>query len=166
MSEINCVNVNVNVQLLQNSSRSFCRQYWLNIGEHILQYVVFESSSYYKVMVRQWSFEHGFRYFEPCFRRSLVYFQRWSMGIMLIWVESWLWRSSLLKNSTPVFWKRFSFSRKSVSKFRIFTDCHIKACWFLKQRAILKFPITVFSRTYTLSVCFKMKPLRKSVFQC
>ena len=39
------------------------------------------------------------------------------------------------------------------------SDCYIKTCRSLKRRAILKIP-----RTYALSVGFKMKPLRKSVF--
>ena len=45
----------------------------------MLENVVFESSL---------SSEHGFQYFETCFRRSLVYFQKWNMGNVLIWVES------------------------------------------------------------------------------
>ena len=54
------------------------------------------------------------------------------------------------KNSTPVFGKRFSFSRKFAFKvkvlktFETFTNCHIKTCRFLKRRAILKIPITLF----------------------
>ena len=83
-------------QLLENSSQSFCRHYWLKTGEHMLENVAFESSSYYKVMVCQLSSEHGFQYFETCFRCNLVYFQKWNMDNVLIWVESWLWRSSLL----------------------------------------------------------------------
>ena len=54
-----------------------------------------------------------------------------------------------VKNGTPGFWKRSSFSRKFVSKLSIenvetFTDCHIKTCRSLKRRAILKIPSTVF----------------------
>ena len=49
--------------------------------------------------------------------------------------------------------------------FKISTDCHIKICRSLKRRAILKIPSTVFRRTYALSVGYKTKPLRESVFQ-
>ena len=50
--------------------------------------------------------------------------------------------------------------------FKISTDCLIKTYQSLKRRAILKIPSTVFGKTYALSVGFKIKPLRKSVFQC
>ena len=55
---------------------------------------------------------------------------------------------------------------KVLKTFETFTDCHIKTCQSLKRRAILKIPSTVFRRTYALSVGFKMKTLRKSVFEC
>ena len=54
---------------------------------------------------------------------------------------------------------------KVLKTFKIFTGCHIKTCWSLKQRAILKISSTFFKRTYALSAGFKMKPLRKSIFQ-
>ena len=53
-----------------------------------------------------------------------------------------------------------------MKSFDIFSDCHIKACWSLKCRAILKSLVSFFRRTYALFVGFKMKPLRKSVFLC
>ena len=68
------------------------------------------------------------------------------------------------------FLKRVSVFQKIYCKvkvqksFEIFSDCHIKACQSLKWRAILKIPSTIFRRTYALSVSFKMKPLRKSIF--
>ena len=46
------------------------------------------------------------------------------------------------------------------------TDCHIKTCRSLERRAVQKIRSTLFRRVYALSVAFKMKPLRKSVFQC
>ena len=55
---------------------------------------------------------------------------------------------------------------KVLKIFNIFTDRHIKTCRSLRWWAILKIPSTVFRRTYALSVGMKMKPLRKSVFQC
>ena len=58
------------------------------------------------------------------------------------------------------------FKVKVLKTFRISSDFHIKTCQSLKRRAILKIPSTVFIRTYALSVGFKMKPLRKSVFLC
>ena len=42
------------------------------------------------------------------------------------------------------------FKVKVLKPFETFTDCHIKACWSLKRRAILKIPSTVFRRTYAL----------------
>ena len=57
-----------------------------------------------------------------------------------------------LKIRTPVFWERFSFSRKSVSKlkylkiFKISTDHHIKTCRSLRQKAVLKISSTVFKK--------------------
>ena len=77
-----------------------------------------------------------------------------------------------LKDRTPVFWIRFSFSRKSTSKLK-----YSKRSKFLLivryKRADLsngglfwKSLVPFFRTIYALSVCFKMKPLRKSVFQC
>ena len=48
--------------------------------------------------------------------------------------------------------------------FETFTDCHIKTRRSLKRGANLKIPSTVF-RTYALSVGFKIKAPRKSVFE-
>ena len=62
--------------------------------------------------------------------------------------------------------QKICFKVKVLKTFKIFSDCHIKTCRSLKRRAILKIPSTVFRRTYALSVGMKMKPLRKSVFQC
>ena len=54
---------------------------------------------------------------------------------------------------------------KVLKSFKISTDYHIKTCRSLKRTAILKIPGTDFRRIYTLSVGFKMKTLKKSVFQ-
>ena len=62
--------------------------------------------------------------------------------------------------------QKICFKVKVLKTFKISTECHIKACRSLKWRAILKIPTTVFRRTYALSAGFKMKPPRKSVFQC
>ena len=72
------------------------------------------------------------------------------------------------------FWKKvfvfqnFFFKVNVLKTFETFTDCHIKTCHIksLKRRAILKIPSTVFRKTYALSGDFKMKTLRKSVFEC
>ena len=61
---------------------------------------------------------------------------------------------------------KICFRVKVLKACKISTDCHIKACRSLKRKAILEIPSTVFRRTYNLSVGFKMKHLRKSVFQC
>ena len=62
--------------------------------------------------------------------------------------------------------QKICFKVKVWKSFKISTGCHIKTCRSLKRRAILKILSTVFRRIYTLSVGFKIKPLRKSVFQC
>ena len=72
--------------------------------------------------------------------------------------------SSFLKR--VCIFQKIYFKVKVLKSFKISSDCHIKACQSLKWRAILKIPSTIFRRTYALSVGFKMKPLRKSVFLC
>ena len=55
-----------------------------------------------------------------------------------------------LRSYTPVFWKRLSFSRKSVSKLKYWKCWKFalivtkKTCRSLKQRVILKIPSTIF----------------------
>ena len=61
-----------------------------------------------------------------------------------------------LRNETPVFRKRFSFSRnymkvKVLKTFKTSSDCHSRS---FKRRAILEIPRTVFRRTYAFSVGF------------
>ena len=76
------------------------------------------------------------------------------------------------KKSHSSFLKKFfvfqkiCFRVKVLKSFQIFSDCHIKTCRSLKWRAILKIPVLFFRIIYGLSASFKMKPLRKSVFQC
>ena len=53
-----------------------------------------------------------------------------------------------------------------MTTFKISNDCHIKTCWSLKRRAILKIPGAIFLEEPIGYVGFKMKPLRKSFFQC
>ena len=72
--------------------------------------------------------------------------------------------SSFLKK-VFVFQKIY-FRVKVLKTFKIPNDCHIKTCLSLKLRAIRKISSTVFRQTFALSVGFKMKPLRKSIFQC
>ena len=52
-------------------------------------------------------------------------------------------RNSSFLKKIFVFQKIY-FKFKLLKTFNIFTDCHIKACQSLKQRAILKIPSTVF----------------------
>ena len=76
------------------------------------------------------------------------------------------------KNQNSSFLKKFfvfqkiCFKVKVLKAFKIFSDCHIKTCRSLQRRAFWKSPVTLFRRTYILSVGFKIKPLRRSVFQC
>ena len=51
------------------------------------------------------------------------------------------------------------FKVKALKTFRIFSDCHMKICQSLKQRAVLKVHIYVLPRNYVLSAGFKMEPL-------
>ena len=53
------------------------------------------------------------------------------------------------------------FKVKVLKRFKFSTGCHIETCRSLKRRAFLKIPSTVFRRIYALSVCFKMKSLKK-----
>ena len=55
------------------------------------------------------------------------------------------------------------FKVKVLKTFETFTDCYIKTCRYLKQRATLKIASTVFNAR---STGFKMKNLGKSVFEC
>ena len=54
------------------------------------------------------------------------------------------------------------FKVKVLKRFKFSTGCHIETCRSLKRRAFLKIPSTVFRRIYALSVCFKMKSLKKT----
>ena len=57
----------------------------------------------------------------------------------------------------------FFISQKTLFKVKalknFFSDCHMKICQSLKQRAVLKVHIYVLPRNYVLSAGFKMEPL-------
>ena len=72
--------------------------------------------------------------------------------------------SSFLKK--VLVFQKICFKAKVLKMFKVSTDCHIKTCWSLKRRASSKIPSTFFRRAYALSVGFKIKPLRKSIFKC
>ena len=55
---------------------------------------------------------------------------------------------------------------KILKTFKISTDCHIKLPDLSNGELFWKSLVPFLGRTYALSVGFKMKPLRKSVFQC
>ena len=58
--------------------------------------------------------------------------------------QSWWF---LLKNGTPVFvFQKICFKVKVQKTFQTFTDCHIRACWSLKQGSILRVSGTPFWR--------------------
>ena len=83
-------------------------------------------------------------------------------SILVVWTKKWY--SSFLK-------KLFVFQKiwikvNVLKTFKSFTDCHIKTCRSFKRRAVLNIPSTLFRRIYALSVGFKIKTLRKSVFEC
>ena len=71
---------------------------------------------------------------------------------------------SFLKN--VVVFQKICFKVEVLKTLETFTDCHIRTCRSLERRAILKIPSIVFRRIYALSVGFKTKTLRKSVFEC
>ena len=77
------------------------------------------------------------------------------------------------KKLFPIFLKKvfvlrkICFKVKVLKTFKISTDLHIKACWSLKWRSILKILSTFFlekSRLFMLTL--KCKPLRQCVFLC
>ena len=77
-----------------------------------------------------------------------------------------------LKNSTPVFWERFLFFRKLVSMFELLktfkfsSDCHIKACQPLKQRAISKISSNFFLKEPMLFLLALKWNLLDKAFAC
>ena len=74
------------------------------------------------------------------------------------------WYFSFLKK---VFvFQKICFRVKVLKKFKVSTDFHKKNMPTLKWRLFWKSLVLFFRRTYALSVGFKMKPLRKSIFQC
>ena len=79
------------------------------------------------------------------------------------WYDRFEWKCSFLKK--VFLFRKICFKVKVLNTFKIFRDCHIKTCRSLKRRAFLKILVPIFKRNYALSVGFKMKPLRKSVFQ-
>ena len=88
------------------------------------------------------------------------------------WYGSFVWKWCLFNRFQFFFaFQKICFKVQVLKPFKISTDFHIKTCWSLKRRAILKIPSTVIEKNLcslfnTRSVGFKMKPLRKSVFQC
>ena len=65
--------------------------------------------------------------------------------------------------------QKICFKVKVLISFKISSLCHIKTYYLangLLFRTILKIPSTFVRRVYALPFGFKMKPLRKSIFQC
>ena len=58
------------------------------------------------------------------------------------------------------------FPKLRIETFMISTDCRIKTCRSLRRRALLNITSAFFRRTYVLSVGWKIKSQRKSVFLC
>ena len=63
-------------------------------------------------------------------------------------------------------YQKICFKVKVLEMFKTSTDCHIKHADLPNGGLFLKSLVPFFRRTHALSVDFKMKPLRKSVFQC
>ena len=76
------------------------------------------------------------------------------------------------KKSTPVFWKRFSFFRKFISKLKYWKRLNFPVIVTQKDVDLpngglfLKSLESLFRRTYDFSVGFKMKPIRKNFSLC
>ena len=70
-----------------------------------------------------------------------------SCGIIGFWQSKFVWKCfqsfSTKKRYFLFFWK---FASK-LKYWKIYSDCHIKACRSLKRRAILKVPSTVFNKS-------------------
>ena len=71
------------------------------------------------------------------------------------------WYSSFLK-SVSIFQKIY-FKVQASKSFKISSDCHIKACLYLKWRAILKIPVLKKSRLFLLALKWN---LYQKVFSC
>ena len=82
--------------------------------------------------------------------------------MLLILVLSTKKRYSSFLESVCVFQKNY-FKVKVLKLFKIFSDCHIKACWSLKWRAILKIPILKEPMLFLLALKWN---LYKKVFSC
>ena len=130
-----------------------------------------------KVRLFIYSYYYGEKVFiNPLFMISPFY-SRHSICLIRIWQSSFdgndvfsiLWFQ--LKNGAPVFWERFLSSRKFVSKLKYWKRLKLSliVTWKpadLSNRGIFwKSLVRFFRRTYALSVGFKMKTLRKSVFE-
>ena len=88
----------------------------------------------------------------------------WNNAFSILVLSTKKQHSSFLKK---VFvYQKTCFKVEALKTHKISSDSHIKTWRSLKRRAILKIPSTFFRGTYALSVGFKMKPLRKSVFHC
>ena len=79
-------------------------------------------------------------------------------GVFSILVASTKKRYPSFSKNIFVF-QKICFKVKVLKRIETLTDCHIKTCRYLKRRTILKSPGALF-------VGFKMKTLRKSVFEC
>ena len=76
-------------------------------------------------------------------------------------------------NILQFFYKKFSFSKNLFKSHGIAKRSkspvilsHIKTCRSLKRSAILKIPSNLFRGTWGLSIGFKTKPPRGTVFLC
>ena len=84
----------------------------------------------------------------------------------------WKWCVFNFSGGTPVFWKKFLFSRKFVSKLKYWKRLKLSLIAthkhaYLSNGGLFWKSLASFSRrTYALSIGFKMKILRKSVFEC
>ena len=63
-----------------------------------------------------------------------------ALSILVLWTKKWY--SRFLK--IVFVFQKISFKDKVVKIFKISSGCHIETCRYLKRRAILKIPSTVF----------------------
>ena len=92
------------------------------------------------------------------------------------WQDSFVWKCYAFDlstfNSTPVLWKKVFVFRKVVSKLNYWrsskfaTTAAERHAYLLNEGLSWKTQAPVLRKTYVLSVSFKMKPLKKSIFLC
>ena len=83
-----------------------------------------------------------------------------TFSILVLSTEKW--GSSFLKKDFV--FQKICFKVKKLKTFKISTDCHIKACWSRKRRAILKITGTFLKKNLCSFCWFQNQPSKKRRF--